>query len=888
MDRLRAQLRAFLLRLANTVAPGSGSRDFDAELEAHIALDTERGMQRGLTVAEARRQALVHFGGAESARQFYRNRSTLPWLEIFMRDLRTCFRTLTRHWVASLVAILSIALGIGANATIFAMVSRFVLKPPAVGNPSTLLALHTAPPGERCCNSFSLPLYTDLGARAKSFSGMAAYFDFFAASIGNNGTPERVWGQGVTPNFFSVAEMSMVAGRGFIPSEQRAPVVVLGETLWRSSFHADPALIGRPIQLSGRTFTVVGVAPAAFHGIDQILNAQFWIPLDTMVSMTPDAQSPTERNAHWLQVIARLRPGVTSQQAAAELQTLAGRMSDTFADGEKTSSFVFDQAGSLPPRARTMVRVFLAALMTVVLLVLAIAGANVANLLFAQAVARQREMAVRLSLGATRASLRRLVLLESLLLSLAGGVLGVLLALAATRGLASFHFPAPVPLELSLTLDSRVLLFSFLASVVCGMLLGMGPAWAASHPRLARALKGEDALAAPGRRVNLRSVLVVAQIAMAVILLSMTGLFLRSLQSAARIDIGFESRGLMLLSVDPRLNGYTPQRTLAFLQQLRDRAAALPSVSQAAITDVLPLSGGHRSDGFSAVGSPEQTVGSADLYVASPGYFHALGIPILAGHDFSNEPPDAPPVAVVSREFAQRMFPNSNPIGRHIKGPQSDFEIIGVVGDIKSRTLGEETRPVLFRSLAQTIARDPSAAGYTLVVHVNGNPASFGEPLRRIVVTLDPSIAIFNQESMEQHLRSAFFLPRLSATLFGVMGFIGLVLASSGLFGVMNYAVGRRTREIGIRMALGAQAAALRRMVLRQGVRLAVIAIVLGWPAAWFLAKLASGYLYGVEPHDLLTFAAVPPLLVFIALAACWLPARRAASVDPMQTLRTD
>ena len=273
-------------------------------------------------------------------------------------------------------------------------------------------------------------------------------------------------------------------------------------------------------------------------------------------------------------------------------------MSDTFADGEKTSSFVFDQAGSLPPRARTMVRVFLAALMTVVLLVLAIAGANVANLLFAQAVARQREMAVRLSLGATRASLRRLVLLESLLLSLAGGVLGMLLALAATRGLASFHFPAPVPLELSLTLDSRVLLFSFLASVVCGMLLGMGPAWAASHPRLARALKGEDALAAPGRRVNLRSVLVVAQIAMAVILLSMTGLFLLSLQSAARIDIGFESRGLMLLSVDPRLNGYTPQRTLAFLQQLRDRAAALPSVSQAAITDVLPLSGGHRSDGF--------------------------------------------------------------------------------------------------------------------------------------------------------------------------------------------------------------------------------------------------------------------------------------------------
>jgi predicted permease len=879
------QLRALWMRLRGVCAAREA---FDAELASHIEMHIDDAMRRGLTREQARREALIALGGAEQTRQALRDRATLPWLETFARDLRTSLRALRKHPVATGAAILSLGLGVGANATIFSMVSRFVLRPAPVGEPATLLALHTMQRGDRCCNSFSMPMLNDLRAQAQSFSGIAAYYELLPASISGSGEPERIWGQGVTANFFDVSEMPMVAGRGFAASEARASVVVLGEALWRQRFHADPAIVGHSIQISGSTFTVVGIAPAAFHSIDQILSAQFWIPLDRIDAFVPGLPRPDERNAHWLQVIARLRPGATRSDAAAELAIIASRLAASHPESDKDLTFVFEQAGSLPPRDRQMVQIFLAALMAVVLLVLAIAAANVANLLFAQAVARQKEMAVRLSLGATRASIRRQILAESLLLGLGGGALGVALSLIATRGLAAFHVPAPVPLNLALTVDARVLLYSFALSVACGLLLGVGPAWAASHPRMARALKGEDALATPGRRLSLRSALVVLQVAMAVVLLSVTGLFLRSLESASRIDIGFQPRGLAMLSVDPRLNGYTPERTAAFLQTLTERAQALPSVDHAVATDVPLLSGGNRSDGFSTVDEKNNHNATADLYMVTPGFFETLGIPLVAGRDIAHEPADAPPVAVVNRAFVERMFPGANPLGQHVQGPNGAFEIVGVVGNTKSRTLGEENRPVLYRALNQSVASDPSQMGYTLVVHTSGNAAALAESLRRLVYALDPAVAVYNQETMEEHVRTAYFLPQIAATLFGTMGAMGLVLAMVGLYGVMSYAVSRRRREIGIRMALGAQAAAVQRMVLRQGLQLSLVAVALGWPVAWIAARFAASFLYGVAPHDAVTFAAVPPLVVALALAATWTPARRASTMNPMETLRAE
>jgi len=811
-------------------------------------------------------------------------------LESLLRDLAHGLRTLRKHPGVTAIAVLSIGLGIGANATIFSMISRFVLRPPPMGDPSTLLSIHTVRTGDQCCNPFSWPQYVDLRQQAKSFSDVAAYFDMIPASISGSGEPERVWGQGVTTNFFDVIELPMLLGRGFVRSDENSPAVVLGAGLWQRRFNADKDIVGKTVTLSGHTFTVVGVAPRAFHSVDQILYTEFWVPLDFAGQLMPSIPTKSTRELHWLSVVARIKLGVLQEQVAAELRTLALRFAHDNPATDKDNTFAFEQAGSLPPKQRGAVLIFMAALSVVVLLVLLIAGANVANLLFAQAASRQRDMAVRLALGATRARLRRQLLIESVLLGLGGGVIGVLLSLWATRALSALHIPAPVPLDVSVSVDWRVLLFAFAMSVVSGLLLGAAPAWAASRPLLSNALKGEDALARPGRRISLRNLLLIAQIAMSVILLCVTGLFLRSLQSASSIDIGFHPENVLMMSVDPRLNGYTPERTALFLNQLHQRESTIPGVLSAVSTDVTPLSGGHRSDMFHAVSQHAgASPGSyADLYMATPGYFDTLGIPRISGSDFASEIASGPKTAIVNQAFVQRVFAGQNPIGQHVTGGHTTYQIIGVVGNVKSRTLGEDTRPVLYRSLLQSVAADPSQLGYTLLVHTAGNPAAVQQAVQRQIHALDPQMAIFNEETMQEHVRTAFFLPRLAAMLFGTFGFIGLVLAAVGLYGVMSYAVSRRTREIGIRMAMGAQPGTVERLVLRQGLTLTLIAVAIGWPVAWMLARVAASFLYGIQPHDALTFAVVPPFLAVIALVACWIPARRAASIDPMRALRTE
>jgi predicted permease len=883
-------LKSFAKRLRGLFQSHRAEDDFKAELDAHIAFDVDAGIRAGLSEAEARRQALIRPGGAEQTRQAHRERRTLPWLESLLRDLAYGIRTLFKHRGATAIAMLSIGLGIGANATIFSMVSRFILRPAPVGDPTTLLTLHSVPKGEQCCNALSYPLYTDVRDHAKSFTGVAAYYELIPASIGGSAEPERVWGQGVTANFFSVLQLPLIVGRGFVHGEDNAPEVVLGEGLWRRHFNADPQVIGKSITLSGHTFTVVGVAPQNFHGVEQILYTEFWVPLGNTDKMVANLPPHGARDYHWLMTEARLKPGVTREQAAAELDTLAAQLGKSYPATDEGSRFMLEQAGTLPPRERQSAIIFMAALSIVVLLVLCIAGANVANLLFAQAVGRQRDMAVRLALGATRARLRRQILLESLLLGLGGGTLGLVLSLWSTSALSTLRLPAPIPLDVSIAVDWRVLLFTFALSVISGILLGIAPAWAASRPQLARALKGEDALLRPGRRVSLRSLLLVAQISMSVVLLCITGLFLRSLQSAATIDIGFNPRNLLLLSVDPRVQNYTPQRTAQFLSELQRRAQALPGVISAAVTDVPMLSGGNRSDGFTIAGKPanDASPAFADLYMVTPGYFSALSIPVVAGRDFNAETAASTRTAVINRAFAERVFPGEDPIGLRVNGGNLTYQIIGVVGNAKSRTLGEDTRSILYRSLPQSIADDPSLMGYTLIVHTAANPAALAPAVREAVHALDPTMAIYNEETMENHVRTAYFLPRIAAMLFGAFGFIGLVLAGVGLYGVMSYAVSRRTREIGIRMALGAQQGTVERLVLRQGMVLTVIAIALGWPTAWLLAKMASSFLYGIRPHDALTFAIVPPFLTLIALAACYIPARRAASIDPMKALRAE
>jgi predicted permease len=751
------------------------------------------------------------------------------------------------------------------------------------------MALHTTHQGE-CCNAFSWPLFADLRAQTHTFSGLAGYYELLPASIGGQGEPERVWGQATTANFFDVAQLNMTLGRGFAAGEERLPVVVIGHGLWRRRFAADPAIAGKPIMLSGRPFTVVGVAPPGFRGLDIILDCQFWVPIGNLDQLLPNTSNYQSRDYHWITVDGRLRSGVTAPQAAAELAVIARHLGQTYPAAEKDGGFRFEPAGSLPPRDRNAVIMFLAALTVVVLLVLAIACANVANLLLAQVSGRQREMAVRLALGATRGRLMRQMLTESLLLALGGGLLGVALSLWATQALSAFRFPAPVPLDLNFTVDWRVLLYTFALSAGTGLLFGMAPAWVAARPIVASALKGEDMLARPGHRWTLRNVLVVSQIGMSLVLLCATGLFLRSLQSASRMEIGFRPRGILTMSVDPRVHGYTAERTAQFLTELRRRAASLPAVKSAACTDVVPLSLGNRSEQFSIEGRPGNGGAGLDveLYMASPGYFETLGIPRIAGRDFATETAAGPKVAIVNQAFVDRLFKNENSVGRRVTGGGVVYEIVGVVKNIKSRTLGEDLRPVLFRSLEQSIGGDPSFLGYSVLVRSSGPPGLLAEAVRREIHSLDPTLAVFNAETMEEHLRNALFLPRLAGTLFGVFGAVGLVLAAVGLYSVMSYSVSRRTREIGIRLALGAQAGEVRRLVVRQGMLLTLIAVAAGLAAALAVARFSAAFLYGVQPHDLVTFTVVPLFLACVAFLACWIPSRRAAGVDPLTALRHD
>ena len=858
----------------------------DDELQSSAEILAQEKMKDGLSRSVALRQALIELGGVEQVKEEVRAMRAGTFLENFTRELRLALRTLAKAPSFTAVVVLTLALGIGANSTVFAMVSRFVLHTAPVGDPATLFALRTTDHNE-CCNNFSWPLFTDVRDNAKSFSGVAGFYELLPASISGSGDPQRLWGQAASTNFFDVTQLGMTLGRGFRSDEQNSPVIVLGHRVWKSCFNSDPNILGKSITLSGHPYTVIGVAPPYFRGTDLVLDTQFWVPIGNIDQLLPNTGRFEDRNYRWIAVVARLKPGVSRAEAAAELQLLSQRFAQAHPDPEKNLGFRFDQAGSLPPSDKSVVLLFFSTLMLVVFLVLLVACANIGNLFLARAAGRQQEMAVRIALGATRGQLLRQILTESVLFSLLGGLFGVLISVWATGGLSTFRFTAPVTLDLNVGIDYKVLLFTFLLSLATGVLFGLLPAWTAAWGSPSTALKGEDVLTSPGRFWTLRNLLVVAQISMSLVLLCVTGLCLRSLRSASSMNIGFRSSGVLAMSIDPRLHGYTPERTVQFLAEVQRRVSAIPGVTSAAFTDALPLSGGHRSDGFQAVGKkPLDPTPSVELYMATPGYLDTLGIHLLKGRDFSNESAVSPRVAIVNQVFADTFFPNENPLGQPVSSGGMTYEIIGVTNNIKSRFLGEDLRPVLFRALSQAVANDPSFEGYTILARTAADSASVAASVRSIIRDMDPTLAVFNEQTMEHHVREALFLPRLAGTLFAVFGTVGLLLAAIGLYGVMNHSVSLRVREIGIRMALGAQARSVQHLFLRRGLQLTAIGLVIGLPAAFVIAKLFNSILYGIKPNDVITFTAVPLFLAFVALLASYVPARRATRLDPMIALR--
>jgi len=805
-------------------------------------------------------------------------------------DLTFAGRTLLKNPGFTAAVTVSVALAIAANATVFGIVNGLLLGALPVREPSRLVSLNQG-------NTFSYPDYIDYRDQAaQPFEGITAHFPFIPANLGGAGEPERIWGQVASGNYFTVVGIQPAIGRGFTPAEDRAaggsPVVVLGNALWRRRFAAAPDAIGRQVLLNGQSYTIIGVMPAGFHGTDRAVLADFWVPLSMAGQIMPDLlkdHPAARRGTHWLMLEGRLKQGFSRKQAAAALNVVQRRLDDTYHKGEKPHDPIrLADSGGLFGGADRFAIGLMAVLAVLVAMVLLIACANVANLMLARAMARQREIGVRLALGAGRARLVRQLLTESVLLSLIGAVGGFALAAAATVALSRFNLPLPLPIRFDFAPDARVLWFTAALAVVTGIVFGLVPALRATRPDLVTALKQQNTAFGRFRRLGMRNLLVVMQVALSLVLLAGAGLFLRSLQKASSIDIGMRPDHVLLMATNPKLSQYSPEKTRQYLAQLRARVGALPGVRSVSYLDSIPLSIGGTSFDFQAETTPDAAKdakpAAIDVYFAGSRFFETMGLPLLRGRDFDRQT-DAASV-ILTEKAAQRLFPNGDAIGRRVTAEKNSYQVIGIARNFKSRTLGEAPSEAAFLSLEARPEDVFSFYGISLVVKTTGDPNTMIRPVRQQIATLDPNLAVDNIETMDEHVDKALLIPRLSAVLLGVFGAVGLTLATVGLYGVMSYSVRRHTREIGIRMALGARTGGVLRLVARQGLALAGIGVAIGLALSLLVSRFAASLLYGISATDPLTFIVVPALLLIVAMLAVLLPARRAAKTDPLAALR--
>jgi predicted permease len=697
----------------------------------------------------------------------------------------------------------------------------------------------------------------------------------------------------VTANYFDIVRPPFAIGRGFDAArddrEGEAPVVVLSHQLWRTRFGGDLTLAGRTIELNNRKVTVLGVTGPGFRGTEAMFFSDFWLPLSTLGSLA-ELRGPglQDRDSSWLMAAGRLRDGVREQSAAAEIEAIGSRLKAAWPASNKDRGFHVERAGQVNPGMRKMVVVFFLMLVGAATLVLLAACANVANLLLARASVRQKEIATRLAIGAGRGRLIRQLLTESVLLALLGGIGGYAIAQLGAIAIGTSRIPMVLPVDLSISLDYRIMLFSMALSTLTGVVFGLVPALRITRPNLVGALKDERVQLGQSRLFGLRNLLVVAQVAICLVLLISSGLFLRGLHSAHNIETGFANRNLLMMAFDPSLNRYSPDETRRIVDAMIDRTAALPGVESASLTSSVPLSVEGTQNSFFPDGKTsgnEKTAILADIYSIAPRFFETFGIRLIEGEDFRPGVP-AGDVVIVNQALAEKAFSKQNPVGRRISYFGRMVRIIGLVATTKSRTIGEDPHPILYFPIAKDLRGNDSLTGITLVLRTRGNPAAYAPLVRQTIRDIDPALAVFDVRTMDAHLSRALFLPRAAAFLFGLAGFMGLLIATVGIYGVISFAVARQTREIGIRMALGARRGQVLGAVLKQGLLLTAIGSAIGVGLALALSRIAASLLYGVSPTDTVTFIAVPALLLFIALLACLVPARRAASLDPILALR--
>jgi predicted permease len=827
------------------------------------------------------------------------------------QDLRYAFRTLRKAPLFSAVAVLSLAFGIGANTAIFTLIDQLILRRLPVKDPRQLVMLagrgrHYG--GNNGHDKLSYPMYQDIRDKNQVFNGMfCTHRNEMSASF--EGRSELVSSESVSGNYFRVLGIGAAIGRVFTGSDDLYqgghPLVVLSYGYWKSRFGGDRAILGKKIIVNGYPLTVIGVSQAGFDGVEPGYAPQIRVPITMANSLPPGGTFDRlqDRRFRWVEVFGRLKPGMTLTKAQAGLQPLFHQILDLEVQQKpfaKASPFVKSEFLKmhleLMPGAtgrsdlRDSYSKPLLALMAIVALVLLIACSNLASLLIARASARQKEIAVRLALGASRARLIRQLLVESLVLSAAGAVLGVGLAIAIDQALIAFLPAGSTPLSLSSTPDRTVLCFTALVAVMAGVVFGLVPALQSTRPHLANTLKDQAAAVLHGGSVKLRKILVVAQVALSLLLLIGAALFLQSLRNLKFTNPGFDEHGLLSFGVEPTLNRYDVPWTFDYYRRLRDRLKAMPGIESETLA-MIPVMQNNEWDNWVTVEgyTPKQgETPDPHMQYCSPDYFATMKIPVLLGRDFTiKDIAGAPKVGIINQRFAKRYFAGVNPLGRHLgmgidPGTKTDLEIVGVAGDTKYENLSTEIPYELYIPYTQL----DFVNGMTVYLRAHGDPGNTFNTVRRVVREVDPAVPMYDLRTLDDQIEISLFTERLLAALSSVFGGLATLLAALGLYGVMAFMVARRTREIGIRMALGADTGSVVWMVMREVLVLAALGVAIGVGAAWAATRLIQAQLFGIQATDLATMAAAALGIGAVSALSGYFPARRATTIDPVRALR--
>lgn len=800
-------------------------------------------------------------------------------METIWKDIRYAVRRLIANPGFTAIAVVALALGIGANSAIFSVVNSVALKPLPFADPDSLaLVFMTNPRNGSLHGSASLPDFKDWQSRNDVFTDMAS-FRFASFNRTDGSEPERLLGTNVTANFFELLGINPLLGRNFLPEEEsqgKNYVVLISYGYWQRSFGSNPAIIGQTITLDGKSATIVGVMPKGMQLPIDSDQADLWTPLVTNI--------PPERGNHFLRTVARLKPGTTIEQAQANMESISQQLQQEYPDTNANKGiFVASMREEIVGPFQTALFMLLAA----VGLVLLIACANVANLSLAKASARQKEIALRMALGATRGRLIRQLLTESLMLSLVGGLAGLLLALWGVDLLVSIA-PADIPRLGEIALDGRALAFTVTVTLLTSLIFGLAPALHASNPHLNESLKeGGRTSAASFRRNPLRGLFVISEVALAVILLVGAGLLIRSFIRLQDVDPGFDPNDVVRVGLSlPETKYEEGYQAAGFVRQMIEKAESIPGAQSVAIGAPLPLSGSNWTLSFVIEGRPvspsERT--SAHWRTVSRGYFKTLRIPLLKGRLFDEtDNESSQKVILLNETMARRYFQDEDPIGRRLQIGYDDItcQVIGIVGDVRFEGIGLTTQPEMYTFIEQT-----PMWGFNLLIRTEKDVSGVAAAIRPQVESLDPTLPIYGVKTMREYVNESIASPRFNTLLLGVFAAVAMVLAAVGIYGVMSYSVSQRTQEIGIRVALGASSVSVLRLIVGQGMTLALAGIGIGLAGAFVLTGWMSSLLFGISDKDIVTFVSIPLLLSLVALVACYIPARRAMKTDPMVALR--